>query len=247
LLGKIRNFFYKPAQVTLNIADAGGSKRDYLMPLPQGRNGFILNPIINDTVDYMHYASGKPARWATAITVKIAPEDTKFFAANARVEFSALPPLATSGQAYFPNDIDRLFDMFRTFPIAYEAHTPFSAAVIDGKRVAIMHAPSLMTFNLQEGAKYISGSFGMMAESYTGEARTNGARFIIYWSNGSERRDLYQKFLNPLSIKEDRGLHDFKVDLTGLSGGLLYLQVHPGPYNDIGWDWAGWTDIYIAR
>lgn len=246
-LGKLRSFFYKPPQAKLTIAEMGGNKRDYLMPLPQGRNGFILNPIINDTVDYMHYASAKPLRWASSITVKIAPEDARFFAPDAQIELSTLPPLPTSGKSYFPKDIDKLFYMFRTFPIAYESHTPYSATKIDGRDVAIMHAPSLMTFNMPEGAKYISGSFGMMAQTYTGEGKTNGARFVIYWSNGSDRKDLYQKYLNPLSIKDDRGLHDFRADLTGLSGGLLYLEVQPGPYNDIGWDWTGWTDIYIAR
>ncbi|MEO6994392.1 MAG: hypothetical protein ABI273_12230 [Lacunisphaera sp.] len=246
-LGKLRSFFYKPPQVVLGITDTSGVKRDYLMPLPQGRNGFILNPVINDTVDYMHYASAKPLRWASSITLKVAPEDTKFFAPMVQVELSALPPLPTTGEKYFPKDLDKLFFMFRTMPIAYEAHLPYSPGKIDGRDVAIMHAPSLMTFDLQEGAKYVSGSFGMMVGSYTAGGRTNGARFIVYWANGSDRKDLFQQYLNPLSVKADRGMHDFKVDLTGVSGGRLFLEVNPGPYNDIGWDWTGWTDIYIAR
>ncbi len=247
LLGTIRSFLYKPPQVMLNIADTDGSNRDYLMPLPQGRNGFILTPIIGDTIDYMHYTSAKPRRWARSITVKIDDADTKFFASTAQVELAALPPLASSGQNYFPKDLDQKFSMFRTPPITYEAHTPFSVAEIDGRQVAILHAPSLMTFNLPQDAKFISGKFGLMPATYTGEGKTNGARFIIYWSNGTERKDLYQKFLNPLVVMEDRGLHDFKIDLTGLSSGLLFLEVHPGPYNDLGWDWTGWTDIYISR
>jgi hypothetical protein len=217
------------------------------MPLPQGRNGFILTPIVSDTVDYMQYASGKPVRWAGSITIKVAPEDEKFFARTARVELSALPPLVTSGEKYFPKDMDKIFFMFPTPPIAYESHTPYSANKIDGHDVAIMHAPSLMTFNLPEGAKSISGMFGFMPETYTGSGNTNGARFIIYWSNGSERKDLFQRFLNPIQVKEDRGLQEFKVDLTAVNGGQLFLEVHPGPYNDIGWDWTAWTGIKITR
>ena len=247
LLGRMRNFFYKPAQVWLSIADTVGGSRDFLMPALQARGGFILTPIISDTVDYMYYASAKPQRWAKSITVKIADDDTKYFAGTARVELSALPPLASNGEKYFPKDIERLFPMFRTLPIAYEAHTPISATRIDDRDVVIAHAPSLLTFDLPAGAKYISGMFGFMPATYTGDGRTNGARFIIYWSNGTDRRDLYQKFLNPVSVKEDRGLQAFKVDLSSVSGGLLFLEIHPGPYNDLGWDWTGWTDIYISR
>ena len=247
LLGKIRSFLYKPAQVMLNVADGGGSNRDYLMPLPMGRNGFILSPIINDTVDYMYYASAKPYRWADSLTLKIADADTKYFAATASIELSELPPLASTGENYFPKGMDKMFSMFRTPPIAFESQTGFSAAKIDNRDVAIMHAPSLMTFVMPNGAKTISGSFGLMAATYTNGGKTNGARFIVYWSNGSERKDLFQQFLNPLEVTADRGLHSFSVDLTGLSGGLLFLEVHPGPYNDIGWDWTGWTDIYISR
>lgn len=246
LLGKLRAFLYKPPQVMLNIADTGGSNRDYLMPLPQGRNGFILAPLVNDTVDYMRYASGKPLRWVRSITVKIAPSDVKYFAGTARVEFSALPPLPTTGEGFFPKDIDTMFTMFRTRPIAYESHTPFSVAQIDGKNVAIMHAPSLMTFNLPPGAKYISGLFGYMPQTYTGDGKTNGGVFTVYWSNGLARKDLFRRYLNPLTIIADRGLQPFKVDLSGIGGGSIYLQVEPGPYNDLGWDWTGWTDIYIA-
>ncbi|HEY4248783.1 MAG TPA: hypothetical protein VGM64_18315 [Lacunisphaera sp.] len=247
LLGKIRGFLYQAPRVMLTITDTDNSSHDYLMPILQGQNGFILNPLISDTVDYMRYASGKATRWASAITVKVLDGDTKYFQSEVNVKLSALPPMPTTGEKYFPKDIDKMFSMFRTPPTAYEARMPFSATMIDNRQVAIMHAPSLMTFNLPKGAKSISGMFGYMPAAYTGDGKTNGARFIIYWSNGNQRKDLFQRFLNPVSVKEDHGLQSFSIDLAGLAGGSVYLEVNPGPYNDIGWDWTGWTDIYIAR
>jgi len=50
-----------------------------------------------------------------------------------------------------------------------------------------------------------------------------------------------------LSVTEDRGLHEFNVDLTGVSTGSIFLEVNPGPYNDLAWDWTGWTGIKITR
>lgn len=251
-LGKIRSFLYKPPQVKLRVEDTSGNTTaggawDYLMPLPEGRNGFILNPVIGDVVEYMHYASNTPLRWTRAITVKVAESDMKYFAPQASVELSALPPPASSAEAFFPKGIDKLFKMFKTRPITFESHIAYTEANIDGKLVAIMHAPSQMIFDVPKGARTLSGSFGYMAEAYTGNARTNGARFIIYWSNGSKRIDLLQKFLNPLTVAEDRGLHNFSVSLENISGGHLYLEVDPGPFHDIGWDWTGWTDISISE
>ncbi|MBI3887210.1 MAG: DUF2029 domain-containing protein [Opitutae bacterium] len=243
-LGRLRSFFYKPPQVTLTIQDVAGNPRSYLMPLPQGRTGFILSPIVEDTVDYMHFASNRPEKAVRGITLSVAPADRKFFAPAARVEISGLPP-AYSGLKYFTNINEKLFHMFKNYPVAFDSATGFSESMIDGKEVAVMHAPSQMVFDLPAGATIISGQFGMLEGTYTNGGKTNGAVFVVYWSNGSDRVDLFQKYLNPVSKFEDRGLHDFKAKLTGLTGGKLYLEVKPGPYNDHAWDWTAWTDIRI--
>ena len=244
LLGSIRSFLYKPPQVTLDIEDTVGKHHEYMMPLPQGRTGFIVSPIIEDIVDYMHFTSNKPQKLVRALTLKIPPGDEKYFADSARFELSALPP-ATSGSTYFSSLNTRLFHMFRSVPVSYESLTGFSETVIDGRDVAIMHAPSQMIFDMPPNAKFVSGKFGLMPGTYTNGGKTNGAEFIVYWANGSTRVDLYRKFLDPLNKEEDRGLHDFSAKLEGLSGGRLYLDVDPGPYKDHAWDWTGWSDISI--
>lgn len=244
LLGKLRAFFYKPPQVWLTLEDNGGLIHDYLMPVPQGRTGFIVNPIIDDMVGYMHFASDTLQRRVKAITVKVAPEDEKFYAATALVELSALRP-ATSGVRFFSNVNERVFHMFKSYPVAYEAAEPFSETIIEGKDVAIMHAPSQMIFDMPAKAHTVSGAFGMMEGTYTNGGQSNGAQFIVYWSNGITRRDIFQKFLDPLNKPEDRGLHTFSGSLDGMTGGRIYLEVDPGPYKNYAWDWTGWTDIRI--
>ncbi len=244
LLGKLRSFFYKPPQVRLNLEDNTGNKRDYLMPLPQGRTGFIVNPIIDDMVGYMHFASDTLQRRVRTVTLKIAPEDEKYYASTAHVELSALRP-ATSAVKFFSNSNEQLFRMFKSYPVAYEAATAFSEATIEGKSVAFMHAPSQMIFDMPAKARAVSGAFGMLEGTYRNGGNTNGAQFIVYWSNGTDRVDLFQKFLDPVNKHEDRGLHVFSAKLEGLAGGRLYLEVDPGPYKNNAWDWTCWTDIRI--
>ncbi len=244
LLGSLRSFLYKPPQVRLDLEDTAGKHHVYLMPLPQGRTGFIINPMIEDIVDYMFFASSKPEKLVASITLKVDPDDEKYFSHSAHVEISAMAP-ANSGEAYFASKNTRLFHMFKNAPVFYDSYTPVSETVIDGMDVAILHAPSQMIFEVPPDATTVSGKFGMMPGTYLNGGNTDGARYKVYWSNGASRVDLFQRFLDPVHKEQDRGLHDFSAKLEGLYGGRLYLEVDAGPFKDNGWDWTGWTDIRI--
>lgn len=249
LLGKIRSFLYKPPQVTLSIEDTAGNLHDYLMPLPQGRNGFIVNPLIEDLIDYMQFAANRPQKLVRSVSLKIEPYDKAYFADFARIEVSALP-VASSGAAFFPKDPDAPENQIRLFksqPVAQKAYLPISEAIIDGMPVALLHAPSQMIFDMPPGARTVSGKYGFLDTAYSNGGHSNGARFVIYWSNGTKRIDLLDQYLDPVRVTTDRGLHSFSLLLKDLAGGRLYLETNPGPYNDYGWDWTCWTDVSIAK
>ena len=244
LLGSLRAFLYKAPQVKITIVDINGAKRSFLMPLPMGRTGFIINPLVDDPVSYMEFAASRSKRLVKSVSLEIAPEHRKYFANDATYEVSAMIP-PTSGEKYFSSAFERMFYMFKSYPITYDAQNPFSSGVIQGRDVAVMHAPSVMTFNVPKGATKVSGRFGFLPGAYTNGGRTNGAEFVVYWSDGGDRIELFHKFCDPLNVDQDHGLQYFEASLKGLSGGRLYLQVKPGPYNDYAWDWTGWTDIEI--
>jgi len=228
----------------ISLRGTNGVSRKFLMPLPMGRTGFIVNPLIDDPASYMEFADSRSKRTVASVAVEIAPDDRKFFSDTVDYEVSELP-LPHSGAKYFASVFGNMFHMFLSYPIAYEAQNPFSEVLVDGRELAIMHAPSLMTFDMVKGAKTIHGRFGFMPGAYTSGGRTNGAEFVVYWSNGKDRVQLYDRFLDPLNTPADGGLQYFEAQLTGLTGGHIYLQVKPGPYNDFSWDWTGWTDIEI--
>ena len=249
LLGKLRSFLYKPPQVRLGLQDAEGKQHDFLLPLPQGRNGFIVNPLIEDIVDYMQFAGNRGQKRVKAIILKIAPGEEKYFAGQAQVELSTLPVAHSAGEYFRQQDagtLAKLFHMFHSCPLAYEAHVGFVESLIGGIPVAMMHAPSQMIFEVPAGATMVSGRFGFLESAYSNGGFTNGARFIIYGSDGTNRIDLFEKFLNPVSVPADRGLHDFSVQLKVPAGMRLYLETNPGPNNDNSWDWTCWTEITIA-
>lgn len=243
-LGSIRSFLYKPPQVTLHIETAKGEKQDYLMPLPQGRTGFIINPLIEDVVDYMHFCNSEPVKKLDSITIKIPEEDQKYFASSATLEFSALQS-PTSGRKYFASEIERVLHMFQTYPVSYTSLNPVAEGSIDGRDVAILHAPSQMIFEMPKDARWVTGRFGMMPGTYSDGGNTDGALFLVYWTDGKDRIELFKRYLDPVQQVGDRGLQEFRGKLSGLSGGRLILEIQNGPNDNPSWDWTAWTNIKV--
>ena len=135
--------------------------------------------------------------------------------------------------------------MFGVAPISFEAANLPVNEQIDGHEVMVIHTPSEMVFNVPAGATTLSGGFGLLNAAYANGNNTNGADFVITWSDGKETVEIYRRFLDPKNRPADRGVIRFQVDLKPYSNGRLYLRTLPGPYNDTGWDWTAWTAIEI--
>src|SRR5690606_24791181 len=75
LLGKLRRFLYRPVEVFLHITDHQGNTTMHRLPGPIGRTGFMLNPLIDDLLEYMRAAGGDPKRRIASIRLDTAPQD----------------------------------------------------------------------------------------------------------------------------------------------------------------------------
>ncbi|WP_438479510.1 hypothetical protein [Oleiharenicola lentus] len=244
LLGRIRNFFYKPPMLRLALTDSNGLTTTYRMAAPIGRAGFIVNPVVTDLIDFTYLAAGVPEKKTKSIMLTLAKEDRKYFAAPAKAELTSFP-LTNSALEYFKHINREVFFMFKTPPTSFDPTTKPSMQQISGQDVMVMHAPSEMVFDLPAGATTISGKHGYVAGAYTNGGRTNGGDFVIAWSNGLDTIEVYRRSLDPLNRVEDRGLLSFQLDITKFKGGKLYLRTTVGNHNDSGWDWTAWTDIEI--
>lgn len=106
----------------------------------------------------------------------------------------------------------------------------------------IMHAPSQMVFAVPAGTTMIQGDFGFVAGAYSNGGRTNGALFTIYWTDGSDRMVLHERFLDPVPRLNDRGLQHFSAKLPKGTGNVV-LRIDPGEHGEYAFDWTGWTAI----
>lgn len=242
LLGRLRGFLYKLPIVTLRIETTQGTKLDYRLPLPQGRTGFIINPVVEDLISYMHFAGGKPERFLRSLTVTIEPDDEMFFENNYRVTISEIPP-STAGREFFAQAEKRLFRMFDVVPSSYSAMTPISEGTIGGQPVMVFHAPSELIVNVPAGATRFAGAFGILEGAYTNGNSTDGAIFTITWVRGADETLLFEHSLDPVQRPKDRTLQKFEIQIPRGDGAKMRLRTLPGPKNSYAWDWTAWTAL----
>lgn len=241
LLGRLRRFLFRPPVVLIRITDEKGVESLHRLPQPIGRTGFMLNPVIDDMLAYMHAHGGKPSRHAVRISLETAPQDRDCLADDVTVRLFSLPP-SEVGKDYFKSADRAKFHMFSATPISYEAHNPPNQDVIDQRAVMILHAPSQMIFEVPAGATMIQGEFGFVAGAYSNGGNTNGALFTVYWTDGAERKILHERFLKPVTRLDDRGLQHFSAALPKGSGHVI-MRIDPGEHGEYAFDWTGWTGI----
>jgi len=241
LLGKLRRFLFRPVPVQLRVVDQKGEETLYRLPQPIGATGFMLNPVVGDLMEYMRAAGGDPTRRVQSIAVEVAPGDRACVAEEISVTLSALPA-SDAGKGYFQTADRAKFHMFMDTPVSYEALNPPNEDAIDGRRVMVMHAPSQMIFEVPAGATTINGAYGFIAGAYSNGGKTNGAEFVITWTDGSNPAILLERYMAPVTNPDDRGLQKFTLKLPK-STGRVTLQVKPGLYGEYAFDWTGWTAI----
>ncbi|MDQ5977566.1 MAG: hypothetical protein QG602_538 [Verrucomicrobiota bacterium] len=241
LLGRLRRFLFRPPLVNLRIIDEKGGESVHRLPQPIGRGGFMLSPVVDDMLTYMHAAGGKPPRRAARIRLETADQNRDCVQDEVAVRFFALPP-SEAGKDYFKSADRAKFHMFSEPPISYEAHNPPNEDLIDQRTVMIMHAPSQMIFEVPAGTTMIQGAFGFVAGAYSKGGNTNGALFTVYWTDGSDRMVLHERYLNPVPRLNDRGLQHFSARLPKGTGHVV-MRIDPGEFGEYAFDWTGWTGI----
>jgi len=242
--GFFRSFFYQPPIVELQLSDTSGKTSQYRIPLSQARNGFIINPIIEDLASYLHFVGKERTRSVQSVVVATKPDQLKFFGDEFRYSIRKIEqPYPTRS---LTGEIKRTtFRFFKSMPDTESAFAPPLETDIDGHPVLLMHAPSEMQYSLPAHPTRISGNFGFIVGAYTQGGGTDGASFDVIWTDNEKSEVLFSRFLDPLHVEADRGLQSFSIDLKDRHGGRLLLKANPGPTGNNGWDWTAWSDLEI--
>ncbi|MBN1252321.1 MAG: hypothetical protein JXA16_09290 [Bacteroidales bacterium] len=77
----------------------------------------------------------------------------------------------------------------------------------------------------------------------------DGVVFEIFIENNDETNKVFSKYLNPQKNKQDRGWHDFELDLSDYEDQEITIKflTLPGPNNNYNYDWAYWGEPRIEN
>lgn len=131
-------------------------------------------------------------------------------------------------------------------PMGYgvRSHHPVEARECEGRPVLGVHAPGEIRYSLQPGTYRVGGRYGICAGAYQNGARTDGVLFRVQADPGPGT-PLFERFLNPVSVTEDRGLQHLETLVTMDAPGDLTFATDPGPRGNSQWDWSFWADIHV--
>lgn len=135
------------------------------------------------------------------------------------------------------------------FPTQLHSQTAVNVVKQDREYALLVHAPSLIRFDLPAGRYRLSAEYGLVATAYQGEKpRSDGADFYLLLDReDAERQFLFHRLLNPQQNPEDRGkqfLHDLTFTLPQAGQLLLHTQVGPHQHNLK--DWTYWRNVRLS-
>lgn len=245
LIGKLRQFLYKPPTLRLELEDDHGVIHDHLLVRAIGETGFILQPYFNDGNDLIAYQDGGPPRKIRRLAVHTMPGGSAYYQKGIEVELRALAPFTRRSEG-IKVTTPRRFRMMNRAPQRIFAATPVIDAFVDGKHLLQMHPTSLMEFSIDQPIASVHASFGIMPGAYKGPEGTHGVEFIVEWENSDGHRErLYSKFLDPMQRPGDRPMQSLSIELGSRRGGKLLLRTEPGPSGNRAYCWSYWTDLKI--
>lgn len=250
LSGRLRAFFYQPAPIHIEVEDTTGRVQRFRLLPKVAREGFLFNPLLRDQFDWLRFINDLKNARIRWFRVAVDREYRKYYRREVGYAFDVLPPPPVQDERVRGRERERALEHllaevggFRTHPAGIDAGAPIGGAVAGGQPAVLVHAPSEMLFELPANATTLKARYGLSDGSYTGDARVAGAGVQVVFQAGTTTKVLFERWLDPLKVPEDRGLHDLTVDLKGLGAGHLYVRNFIRDTN--AWAWTVWRDLEI--
>jgi hypothetical protein len=246
LPGRVRQFFYQPPMVYLCNWTNSPPERgpEFRAPAPMLAAGFIVRPLLTETLEVADLFAGNANLRPTAVSVETSSRNRSFYRQPFRFRIYRIEPRLVAQPD--PSLARLRWPGFRSFPLEVVSRpNPMCLTIIDGKSVLRLPPWGQMKFALPPGATQVSGAYGFEESAYA-VGTTDGGEFRIELrGQDGSTNVLHSVLLEPKIKPQDRGLHPFKVPIPPGAQGTLVLRSLPGPRNDTTWDLTCWADIEI--
>lgn len=242
LLGRLRQFLYKPPVLMVKTDDGGSDQRLMRIAPAMARAGFFAYPYFTNNQNIINYQKGGPAPRLMQLSLVLEPDEAKFYAPEITARFFRLPPFPrTENKDVIPPAV-----RFRSFNLVpHQINSPIAPEIVpfEGNERMLVHAPSEMIFNIAPGISRAKGSFGLFEGAYTNGGETDGVEFRVDWIEADgTRKVLWQRLLLPQSSKRDQGRQSFEIELPSTAGQAALVTTN-GPADHVIFDWAYWQQV----
>ncbi|MEO6567530.1 MAG: hypothetical protein ABIO94_02105, partial [Opitutaceae bacterium] len=243
LLGRLRQFFYKPPFLEFSAVYGDGTTERFRFVQAMGKEGFILSPMLRNGKDLIAYQTQNWDHPVKQFSLHHNEGGARYWSANIQVSLRAIAPFQRASAGISVKTPER-FRMMNQSPVLAEAHVPPMDIFEGGKHLLHMHAPSRMEFDVPAGFKGLNARFGLMPSAYTAPNTTDGVEFSISWTApDGKTEELYRRVLKPTTVEQDRGMQTLTVSAPQVNGGKLIFRTLPGELGNTAFDWSYWTDV----
>ncbi len=241
-VGKIWSILYKPNLLYIRLKTDDGRTLLYRLVPGMVRTGFLLNPLVLNTTDFVQLYGPSPGPRVVSFCVLSRPQGPACYRPDVYMTLESLdlrPQLPAKAINRFR------FPSFQTYPEVVRSSVMIQADESDGRDVLVVHPEGQMRFPLFSKPDRLTARYGIAAAAYE-TGWTEGVRFIVeYHPEAGSVQVLFQRSLEPRTRPADRGPHELDLSLPTAARGTLVLRTTaiPGKSTDCGWSY--WSDVRI--
>lgn len=242
-IGRAFALLYRSPRLALDVRLRDGSERTFPVSSLLVRAPFPLDPLVRDARDFVAAMAGTSALRVTAFRLR-APAAAALLTDDFEVQIEAhAPPRADPSGDLAAVATALAFPGFEWPPFAADGEG--IRPVGKGEDGVLAPPPSTLRCRWPGGAHRLVVRFELLAGSWTGAARTDGAVFRVEVGDGDRRRELAERALAPADRPADRGLQTFELDLDLPPGEIVAFVTDAGPAGRSSYDLTAWRHVAL--
>ena len=229
LLGRAAAFLYQPHPLYMRVARDRVEERYRIVP-SMAERPFLVNPLLISNYDVISLFASHPGKVPESVTFEPPPQGPREFRNDLAVRLYTSPTFLWAARGISASRMlaDVQGRVFWPEPESVQSAAPPEVMIFHGTPALIVHAPSRIEVEIAENASSFSGYFGIPEEAYTGDGKTQGVEISIAVEDKSgQSREVFDRFLQPLSRADDRGRFTFRVPIVSTRDHSITLTTNP--------------------
>ena len=243
LLGRAATLLYQQQPLYLHVSGGVGDERYRLVP-SMAEQPFLISPVLNSNADIIRFDALHSGHRAESVTFERSPNGLFEFQDQLTVRLYTAPGFPRAAREIPPSRMlaDVEGRVFWPDPVSVASATPARITIFHGTPGLAVHAPSKIVLEIPEHASSFFGYFGVPQEAYPRARTTGGVEVSIVLQNRSgAAREVFHRFLQPLSRAADRGRFAFSIPIDGARDRRVILATGPEPSGADAEGWLFWS------